>query len=362
MEALVIGGTGPTGPYVVEGLLKRGYNVAILHRGLHEVEYSQQIEHIHADPFSPDALGNLGSRKFDVVVSMYGRLRQIAEGMKGRTVRFLGVTGPAYLGSVNPSDNPEGLLMPVPENAPVINDPKIFKIGYLIVLSEQEVMRVHHEGGYSATLFRYPMIYGPRQLPPKEWSIIRRILDKRPKLILPNHGLVLRSRAFAENAAHALLLAIDHPESGGQIYNVAEERTLSLREWVEIIANEMGYKFEYVDMPWPLAKPCHMWATSEHHVVMDNAKIKKELNYQDVVPAKEGLKQTVQWFLAHRPEPGGEIEQQLRDPFKYDVEDKIIQEFEKAGSKIHEIPFDLEAKKYGYADPRIPQIKSSEAS
>ena len=362
MEALVIGGTGPTGPYVVEGLLKRGYNVAILHRGLHEVEYSQQIEHIHADPFSPDALENLGSRKFDVVVSMYGRLRQIAEGMKGRTVRFLGVTGPAYLGSVNPSDNPEGLLMPVPENAPVINDPKIFKIGYLIVLSEQEVMRVHREGGYSATLFRYPMIYGPRQLPPKEWSIIRRILDKRSKLILPNHGLVLRSRAFAENAAHALLLAIDHPESGGQIYNVAEERTLSLREWVEIIADEMDHKFEYVDMPWAYAKPSHMWATSEHHVVLDNTKIKKELSYQDVVPAKEGLKRTVQWFLAHRPEPGGEIEQQLRDPFKYDVEDKIIQEFEKAGSKIHEIPFDLEAKKYGYADPRISQKKSSEAS
>ena len=119
MKALVIGGTGPTGPYVVEGLLKKGYDVAILHRGLHEVEYSQQIEHIHIDPFSPDVMENLGSRKFDVVVSMYGRLRQIAEGMKGRTVRFLGVTGPAYLGSVNPSDNPEGLLMPVPEDAPV---------------------------------------------------------------------------------------------------------------------------------------------------------------------------------------------------------------------------------------------------
>jgi len=170
---------------------------------------------------------HLGSRKFDVVVSMYGRLRQIAEGMKGRTPRFLGVTGtPAYLGSTNAADNSEGLLMPVPENAPLINDPKIFKVGYLVAVSEQAVMRIHREGGYSATIFRYPMIYGPRQLPPKEWSIIKRILDKRTKLILPDNGLVLRSRAYAENAAHALLLAIDHPESGGQIYNVAEERTL----------------------------------------------------------------------------------------------------------------------------------------
>ena len=92
MNALVIGGTGPTGPYIVEGLCKKGYDVGVLHRGLHEVEYSQPVEHIHVDPFSPEAVESLGSRKFDVVVSMYGRLRQIAEGMKGRTPRFLGVT------------------------------------------------------------------------------------------------------------------------------------------------------------------------------------------------------------------------------------------------------------------------------
>ena len=354
MKALVIGGTGPTGPHIVEGLCKKGYDVAVLHRGLHEVEYSQPVEHIHVDPFSPEAMEHLGSRKFDVVVSMYGRLRQIAEGMKGRTPRFLGVTGtPAYLGSTNAADNSEGLLMPVPENAPLINDPKIFKVGYLVAVSEQAVMRIHREGGYSATIFRYPMIYGPRQLPPKEWSIIKRILDKRIKLILPDNGLILRSRAYAENAAHALLLAIDHPESGGQIYNVAEERTLTLREWVEAIANEMGHQFEYIDLPWDLTKPCHMWATSESHLVLDNTKIKKELGYRDVVPAKEGLKRTVQWFLEHRPEPGGEIEQQLGDPFRYDIEDRIIQEWAKACNKIQEIPFVIGESKYSYADPRV---------
>ena len=104
---------------------------------------------------------------------------------------------------------------------------------------------------------------------------------------------------------------------------------LTLREWVDTIAKEMGHEFEYVDMPWALAKPSQMWATSEFHVVLDNTKIKKELGYKDVVPTKEGIKRTVQWFLENRPEPGGEVEQQLRDPFKYDVEDKMIAEWEK---------------------------------
>jgi nucleoside-diphosphate-sugar epimerase len=35
MKALVIGGTGPTGPYVVEGLLQRDYEVTIMHGGFH---------------------------------------------------------------------------------------------------------------------------------------------------------------------------------------------------------------------------------------------------------------------------------------------------------------------------------------
>ncbi len=47
---LVIGGTGPTGPLVVEGLLAREHEVTVLHTGRHEVEYSAPVAHIHADP------------------------------------------------------------------------------------------------------------------------------------------------------------------------------------------------------------------------------------------------------------------------------------------------------------------------
>jgi NAD(P)-dependent dehydrogenase (short-subunit alcohol dehydrogenase family) len=39
-RALVIGGTGPTGPYVVEGLDHRGFDVTILHGGQHEVDFA----------------------------------------------------------------------------------------------------------------------------------------------------------------------------------------------------------------------------------------------------------------------------------------------------------------------------------
>ena len=51
LTALVIGGTGPTGHFIVNGLLTRGYRVAILHTGNHEVaEIPPSVEHIHTDP------------------------------------------------------------------------------------------------------------------------------------------------------------------------------------------------------------------------------------------------------------------------------------------------------------------------
>jgi hypothetical protein len=72
-SALIIGGTGPTGPGVVHGLLDRGFDVAILHGGQHEVALPPQVRHIHADPHWPETLGAaLGAARFDLVVPSTG--------------------------------------------------------------------------------------------------------------------------------------------------------------------------------------------------------------------------------------------------------------------------------------------------
>lgn len=48
-SALVVGGTGQTGPLIVSGLIERGYDVVVMHSGRHEVEETQSTEHIHCD-------------------------------------------------------------------------------------------------------------------------------------------------------------------------------------------------------------------------------------------------------------------------------------------------------------------------
>ena len=128
MHVLVIGGTGPTGIPLVQGLVDRGHRVTILHRGTHErAETPTSVEHLHADPYDEASLRDaLAGRTFDVTYAMYGRLRLIAEVLHGHTGRVISVGGvPAYRGWMNAwVYDPPGLPVPVREDAPTVDVPE----------------------------------------------------------------------------------------------------------------------------------------------------------------------------------------------------------------------------------------------
>jgi uncharacterized protein YbjT (DUF2867 family) len=105
------------------------------------------------------------------------------------------------------------------------------------------------------------------------------------------------SYGYAENLAHAVLLAVGAPGAAGQIYNCADEETLTLRQVVEIVRDALGAALEIVSLPGALAVPARPllmqpWTT---HRVFDLAKLRTELGYRDVVPAREALAQTARW-------------------------------------------------------------------
>ena len=108
--------------------------------------------------------------------------------------------------------------MPVPirEDAAKVLRVEDDSKGFRIRRTEETLFELQPQ----ATHFRYPYVYGPYQLAPREWMVVRRIQDQRPHIILPDGGLTLQSFGYAENIAHALLLALDQPEAcQGKIYN-----------------------------------------------------------------------------------------------------------------------------------------------
>lgn len=215
MKALVIGGTGPTGPYIIDGLVQRGYQPVILHRGSHEVDFVQQYEHLHADPhFEAPVREALAGRRFDLVVATYGRLRLLAGLLPGVTERVVTVGGTVYAR--------QELSRPATEQA---TRDVSHKLVARVQQTEDELMS-RHGRDFNLTHLRYPNLYGPRQLAPREWSVIRRIRDGRRTIPVLDGGLTLESRAYVENAAHAVLLAVDQPQqAAGRIYHVADEAT-----------------------------------------------------------------------------------------------------------------------------------------
>ena len=329
MKALVIGGTGPSGPHTVNGLLQRGYEVTVLHGGQHEVEFREPVEHIHTDPHFAETLAPaLEGRRFDLVLATYGRMRIIAELIKGKTGRFIGVGGSAVYAS--PSDPRWGALgrpVELREDGPRCDDPAGSKFNHLMWVTEETVMRAHSEGHYNATYFRYPLLFGPNAPANPDWSIVRRLLDGRRQIVVAANGL-LRRRGYAENVAHALLLSVDQPDaSRGQIYNIRDERQYTQRQHVEFIAKRMGHACEIVEATPASAYRVYKGGSAAlpaSVIEFDIGKIKSQLGYRDLVDPADGLAIAVDWLVANRPQPGGEIERQLGDPFAYEAEDALI--------------------------------------
>lgn len=349
--ALVVGGTGPTGIWIVHGLVARGWEVTILHRGAHErAETPADVVHLHHDPYDPaDLRTALDGRTFDLAVAMYGRLRAVAEVTAGRVGRFVSVGGvPAIRGWMHPwLFDPPGLPVPVSEDAPPTADPADDEKGYRVARTEAVVFE-HHP---SAAHFRYPYAYGPYQLAPREWCVVRRILDGRRRIVVPDEGLTLHHHGYTVNLAHAVLLGIDQPDAAaGTVFHCGDEEVLTIRQVVEIVAAALDHELEIVSMPYDLALPARPLLTQPlpTHRVLDLSRIRATLGYRDVVGAREAVAHTARWLAEHPIPPGSTEEMVLTDPFDYAAEDALIDAWLAARASLPAVRFDPEPG-YGLA-------------
>lgn len=347
--ALVIGGTGPTGPHVVNGLVERGFTVSILHTGRHESpDIPAELEHVHTDPFDAEVTGQaLGDREFDLGVVMYGRLRELARLLAGRVGKFVSVGGvPAYTGWGDADALwPPGMRVPTRETARLVVDEgpdfranrKVHFIG-----QSEEVVFEHHP---TASHLRYPWIYGPGQVGPREWKIVRRVLDGRRRIVLPDGGMTVQGCAYGPNAARLLLATVDAgPASEGEAYNVSDEWIPTLRQWVEILAAALGAELEIVSIPWEYARLAHHLTLrgTPHHRVTSCEKALFELGHPELVDPVDGLTATARWLQDNPLERGGGVERSMGDRFGYDGEDRLIEAWQAAMAQVAPVADDVD--------------------
>lgn len=366
---LVVGGTGPTGPHIVQGLLDRGHDVVILHRGVHEPDDLPDVRHIHADPHFAEALEPaLRGERFDTILALYGRLERLATFFAGRCERFLAVGGrPVYAGYLDPgSVVPRGMRVLAREDSPLadpaaITDVGVAKFAARMRAAEDSVMRGHREGAYAATLFRYPYIYGARALGSVEWSVWKRIHDGRARINLPAGGLILNARCAAQNAAHMLLLALENEAAHGEIFNCADDEQYSLAQWVELIALQLGKTLAIVDVPaalrWTVTNFLFFAGSATDIAIADTAKAKRLLGYADVIAPRAALAEALRWYGVHPVE--WEADPAYPDKFDYELEDRVADALQELRDRF--APEDPKLKAaHNYAHPKKPSLSGDE--
>ncbi len=363
LKVLVVGGTGPTGPYVLNGLLERGHAVTILHRGVHEPEGLPEVRHIHADPhFFESVSAAIGEERFDVVIAMYGRLEMLVRVFENRCDRFIAVGGmPVYAGYLDPCSNvPRGMKILASESGNLVDPKKIANAKTRAFVSkvaaaEEAVFSRHRSGAFAATMLRFTMIYGPRAIVRLEWSIVKRILDGRRFVLLPHAGLGVFTRCASANAAHHVLLCLDNEAAIGETFNCSDEDIYSMDQWIEMIATELNAQVAIVDVPSSLGWVTEHWNRSRSdHAIANASKARNLLGYRDVLPATLALAEVTRWLCANPPNTNNNPV--FIDRFDYDVEDQIFLELQALAARCEPFKWHQSTAAHMYAHPKAPSL------
>ncbi|MBP7829268.1 MAG: SDR family oxidoreductase [Kiritimatiellae bacterium] len=149
--------------------------------------------------------------------------------------------------------------------------------------------------GLATFSLRYFNVFGPRQDPSSQYSaVIPRFIDalhhdQAP--VIYGDGMQTRDFTFVEDVVSANLCCCSAPlDAAGAAYNVAWGNRISLRELVSRLKQIMGKSIE------PLYEATR--AGDVHDSQADSALAQSRLGWKPKVPFEEGLRRTVEWFLA----------------------------------------------------------------
>jgi nucleoside-diphosphate-sugar epimerase len=154
------------------------------------------------------------------------------------------------------------------------------------------------------TIIRAASVYGPGDPDRHLFPILKRIDDGRSGIIIGETPAGWSwSWVYVDNLAVAIAEAATRTEAAGRTYNVADEPTLTQREWVTAVGTAAGWEGEVVVVPDAML-PRHLVPSVDvrQDLVLDTARIRTELAYKPVVDSATALSETVRWTREHPPE------------------------------------------------------------
>lgn len=325
MEVLVTGGNGLLGRHLVVALEDRGDSVRVLALPEEDVCWLRQrgvVVH-RGDVRWPDSLVAPMSGVAAVVhlASMMGVRRSLDEYRAVNVVGTKNVCRAALAEGVRrvvhvSSWMAYGMDLGQPVREDFLLRP--FHASCAITKAEGDltVQRMIADDHLPAVIIRPGEFFGPG-----DWLTFGRIADRLRvgKGVIVGSGDNVLPFVYVTDVVCGLLLALNYDHAVGQAYNISNDRPLTQRQLLEVIAHDIGINPPTTHIPYralyaaagaaePLAilaspqrEPCltrlgvALFGTDNRHAI---DKARHELGYTPQVTIRDGIRLTAAWYLA----------------------------------------------------------------
>ena len=313
---LVTGATGFVGRHVCAQLYAAGFRVRAAVRAV--VDLPREWEQVAIDDIGPDTVWDAALDGVRFVVHLASHSPQDGASADETTAAFrlVNVAGSECLGHAAVAAGVRRLVyistIKVNGEATPIDDPFTEDMspqpkdvyGWSKWQAEVILREIGVAGDMEVVVLRAPLVYGPGVR--ANFLALLRLVERGLPVPL---GCVRnrRSMLFVNNLADAIIRCLVAPQARGQTYLVSDDMDVSTPELLERIAAQLGRKLRSWPVPLILLRGIGS-LTGKNAVidrltgslVVDVRKLREQLGWTPPFTLDEGLRETVQWYLAER--------------------------------------------------------------
>ena len=303
-RVLVIGGTQLIGRALVEQLLARGDDVALMHRGS-TTPFDERVRSIRCDRNDVVAVqAALTGERFDVVYD------NVYDWQRGTTPEQVLVAARAtasglsrYVFTSSVAVYPSGGVYGEEAALVPADHPDLY--GAQKANTERALFALHESEGVPVSTLRPAFIYGPHNAFDREAFFWDRIRDGRP-IIVPEDGQATMQWVSANDVARAAILAATNDVAVGQAYNLGNYPPITQLEFVHLLARVAERDVQVVHVPRAriqqmggslMAPPNYFGVFLDiPAITADSARVTEQLGLA-LTPLEDGMRETYAWYV-----------------------------------------------------------------